>query len=44
MHDALLQRIVLIPARASAGLRLFVLLAPHLVNGGANNSGWLGDL
>lgn len=24
-------------------LRLFALLAPHLVNGGADNSGWLGD-
>ena len=28
---------------AGAGLRLFALLAPHLVNGGANNSGWRGD-
>ena len=25
------------------GLRLFALLAPHLVNGGAHNSGWRGD-
>ena len=26
-----------------AGLRLFALLAPHLVNGGAHNDGWRGD-
>ena len=26
-----------------AGLRLFALAAPHLVNGGAHNSGWRGD-
>jgi glucoamylase len=25
------------------GLRLFALLAPHLVNGGAHNNGWRGD-
>jgi glucoamylase len=24
-------------------LRLFALLAPHLVNGGAHNTGWIGD-
>jgi glucoamylase len=24
-------------------LRLFALLAPHLVNGGADNTGWIGD-
>ena len=28
---------------AGAGLRLFALCAPHLVNGGANNNGWRGD-
>ena len=28
---------------AGAGLRLFALAAPHLVNGGAHNSGWRGD-
>src|SRR5271157_1106902 len=27
----------------SGGLRLFALAAPHLVNGGAHNSGWRGD-
>ena len=26
-----------------AGLRLFALAAPHLVNGGAHNTGWRGD-
>ena len=26
-----------------AGLRLFALCAPHLVNGGAHNNGWRGD-
>jgi glucoamylase len=43
MHDAVLQRIRLIPQAGVTGLRLFVLLAPHLVNGGAHNTGWLGD-
>jgi glucoamylase len=28
---------------SKAGLRLFVLLAPHLVNAGAHNSAWRGD-
>ena len=28
---------------AGAGLRLFALVAPHLVNGGAHNNGWRGD-
>ena len=28
---------------AGAGLRLFALAAPHLVNGGEHNSGWRGD-
>jgi glucoamylase len=28
---------------AGSGLRLFALCAPHLVNGGAHNSGWRGD-
>ncbi|MDE8346129.1 MAG: glycoside hydrolase family 15 protein [Acidocella sp.] len=41
-HDCVLQDIRLIPAPGVTGLRLFVLLAPHLVNGGAHNSGWLG--
>jgi glucoamylase len=26
-----------------SNLRLFALLAPHLVNGGAHNTGWIGD-
>lgn len=43
MHDCLLQQIRLIPGDGVTGLRLFVLLAPHLVNGGAHNTGWLGD-
>ncbi len=44
VHDALLQHIRLLPGPGITGLRLFVLLAPHLVNGGANNTGWLGDV
>jgi glucoamylase len=43
VYDALLQHIQLLPGAGVTGLRLFVLLAPHLVNGGANNTGWLGD-
>ncbi|MCF3947893.1 glucan 1,4-alpha-glucosidase [Acidiphilium iwatense] len=43
MHDCVLQHIRLIPGDGVAGLRLFVLLAPHLVNGGAHNTGWVGD-
>ncbi len=42
LHDTVLQRIRLIPAPGVTGLRLFVLLAPHLVNGGAHNTGELG--
>jgi glucoamylase len=47
MHDCVLQRISLapaagVPAAGASGLRLFMLLAPHLVNGGAHNTGWLG--
>jgi len=29
--------------RGRPGLRLYALLAPHLVNGGADNTGWRGD-
>ena len=43
VHDCVLQRIRLIPSEGVLGLRLFVLLAPHLVNGGKHNTGWLGD-
>ena len=42
-HDCVLQKIRLIPGEGVEGLRLFVLLAPHLVNGGAHNTGWIGD-
>jgi glucoamylase len=41
MHDCVLQRIAL--AAPGGGLRLFMLLAPHLVNGGAHNTGWVGE-
>lgn len=34
---------VRLTATDGAPLRLFALLSPHLVNGGANNDGWLGD-
>ena len=38
-RDVVLQRITFRPAEADRGtLRLFVLLAPHLVNAGANNT------
>ncbi len=40
-HDAVLQQIRLVPADGVTGLRLFVLLAPHLVNGGGHNTAWL---
>ncbi|MGC9268703.1 glycoside hydrolase family 15 protein [Acidiphilium sp.] len=42
VHDCVLQHIRLIPSEGVTGLRLFVLLAPHLVNGGAHNTGWVG--
>jgi glucoamylase len=41
--DAMLQQISLSPAKGAPSLRVFVLLAPHLVNGGAHNSAWLGQ-
>ena len=40
-HDVVLQEIRF--ETDDAKLRLFGLLAPHLVNGGADNSAWLGD-
>jgi glucoamylase len=43
VHDCVLQHTRLIPSAGVSGLRLFVLLAPHLVNGGAHNTAWLGD-
>jgi len=42
LHDCVLQRISLTPAPGVTGLRLFMLLSPHLVNGGAHNTGWTG--
>ena len=40
-QDALLQQIRL--ESTGAPLKVFALLAPHLVNAGAHNSAWLGD-
>lgn len=40
--DTVLQHIRL-EDLAGGGLRLFALLAPHLVNGGHNNNAWIGD-
>ena len=40
--DVVLQRISL-EVLDGPPLRLFALLAPHLVNGGAHNTGWIGD-
>lgn len=40
MHDCVLQKISLTVTGDGAGLRVFVLLAPHLVNGGLHNTGW----
>jgi len=41
-HDVVLQQIALEVLQGSP-LRLFALLAPHLVNGGAHNTAWTGD-
>jgi glucoamylase len=41
-HDVVLQEIHL-EVLEGPPLRLFALLAPHLVNGGAHNSAWTGD-
>jgi len=40
-HDTLLQQIQL--EATGDPLTLYALLAPHLVNGGAHNTGWIGD-
>ncbi len=40
--DAVVQRIRL-EVLSGPPLRLFALLAPHLVNGGAHNNGWIGS-
>ena len=43
-HDVLLQEITFTQlGPQQPRLRLFGLLSPHLVNGGAHNTGWLGD-
>jgi len=44
-RDVVLQQIRLLPGTQPEGerLRLFVLLSPHLVNGGAHNTAWLGE-
>ncbi len=41
-RDVVLQSVRLI-APGEEKLRLFALLAPHLVNGGARNTGWIGE-
>ena len=41
-HDVVLQQIRFETLQGPP-LRLFALLAPHLVNGGAHNTAWLGD-
>ncbi len=44
MHDVLLQRTRFVPLRGSLqDFRVYVLLAPHLGNQGAGNTGWTGD-
>ena len=40
--DVVVQRVRL-EILSGPPLRLFALLAPHLVNGGAHNTGWIGD-
>ena len=40
--DVVIQRIRL-EVLSGPPLRLFALLAPHLVNGGAHNTAWIGD-
>ncbi|MBV9523997.1 MAG: glucan 1,4-alpha-glucosidase [Alphaproteobacteria bacterium] len=43
-RDTLLQKIVFRPLHGRLGdYRLFALLAPHLVNAGAGNTGWIDD-
>jgi glucoamylase len=43
MHDCVLQYITVSAPASVETLRMFALLAPHLVNGGAHNTGWIGD-
>ncbi|MCX5496798.1 glucan 1,4-alpha-glucosidase [Kaistia dalseonensis] len=43
-REALLQRLTFEPLEGKlSDYRLFALLAPHLVNAGANNTAWVGD-
>ncbi len=43
-YDVLLQQITFVPTGENAGrLRLFALVAPHLVNGGKHNTATVGD-
>ncbi len=42
-HDVVLQRIHFVPLNGAGPGRLFALLAPHLVNGGAHNTAWIGS-
>jgi glucoamylase len=42
-RDVVLQQIRLEDLSRAGDLRLFAMLAPHLINGGNNNTGWLGD-
>jgi glucoamylase len=43
-RDVVLQRVRFVPLQGTlADFRLYVLLAPHLANGGAGNTAWVGD-
>jgi glucoamylase len=43
-RDVVLQRVRFVPLVGTlADFRLFVLLAPHLANGGGGNTAWVGD-
>src|SRR5207249_2556828 len=43
-HDVLLQKIAFQPLAGSpSDFSLFALLAPHIRNGGAGNTGWIGE-
>ncbi len=43
-RETLLQRLTFEPLQGNlADYRLFGLVAPHLINSGANNTGWVGD-
>ena len=43
-RNVVLQKIRFVPLQGElANYRLYALLAPHLANGGAGNTGWVGD-